>query len=190
MHLTGRSFLRHLASRRYRTTPSALPSPAIVYPLSLQIQGPDDSRTVQRTFASPNALSIWVNSYKRAVLKALATSSQSELILSRSDYTRLDPSRVYSIHSPLHPELLDDIRHNQMADKAFEAKCRLALERYLSRNGKSITECRHDLTAPGTIDTTIKWDGLFKDPEGVHYLLECKHVMSLVVPLQLFLVYQ
>jgi hypothetical protein len=138
---------------------------------------------VQRTFLSPEGLSKWVNAHRCAALKAFPTSSQSEIIFSRSEYNSLDPSRVYGIFSPFHPKPVEDIRHNQMADKAFEAKCRLALGLYLSDHGRKITEHSRELIEPGETDTLIEWDGLFIDQENMYYLLECKHFMTTVVPL-------
>lgn len=192
--------------RVYTSTASA-PTAVISFPITLKILGPQESSPIDRVFKSPEALSTWVSSHKRAALKAFATPTQKEEFFSRSDYPLLDPKRTYGVYAPLHSEEMEDIRHNQIADKAFEDKCRLAMAKFLKEQGQQVEEQDRVLynlmpeSSPGPSDNespassplhtstlacrtksdvAIKWDGVWKDGRRIYYLLECKHFMTAV----------
>jgi hypothetical protein len=67
-------------------------------------------------------LTKWVSTYKRAALKVFTTPTHEEEILSEDQYSSLDVNRVYGISSPFHTKEVTDLRHNQIADPAFEKK--------------------------------------------------------------------
>src|SRR5436190_21881273 len=74
------------------------------YPLTLKTQGPDESEPVNRVFKDKHCLAKWVSTYRCAALKAFATQTQDEDILSESQYFSLDTTRIYGISSSLHAE--------------------------------------------------------------------------------------
>ena len=192
---------------RLYTSTASVPTAVTSFPITLKIQGPKESSPIARVFKSPEALSTWVSSHKRAALKAFATPAQKEEIFSRSDYRSLDPKRTYGVYAPLHSEEMEDIRYNQIADKAFEDKCRLAIAKFLKEQGQQVEEQDrvlynlvpgssigtshnespassplHNSTLAGRpkSDVAIEWEGVWKDGTGIYYLLECKHFMTAV----------
>jgi len=170
---------------------ASLPSNVVQYPIVLRTQAPDDSEPVERLFRSRHCLTKWVSTYKRAALKAFPSTTQKEEILSEDQYSSLDVDRVYGISSPLHTEEVTDLRHNQIADRAFEEKCRLAVSRYLISQGLDIQDRERTLYEnvlgwnathmPPKPNAAIEWEGLWMDGDGIYYLLECKHFMTLVL---------
>jgi hypothetical protein len=156
------------------------------FPMNLQILEPNELITITRTFETPDALKIYVSAHKRAVLKALSTPTLTERIIHPSAYSTLDPSRIYSIYSPLHTEESADIRYNQVTDRAFEHKSRLALEQFLKSKGLTVVERGRELykrdnsVEKAKSDAVIEWDGFWTDEAGTYYVLECKHFMSAV----------
>jgi hypothetical protein len=170
---------------------ASIPPNVIQYPIVLKTQAPDESEPVQHLFRDRQYLTKWVNTYKRAALKAFATPTHEEQILSEGQYSSLDVNRVYGISSPLHTEEVTDLRHNQIADPAFEEKCRHTVSRYLITKGVDIQDREHTLYEnvlgrnathmPPKPIAAIEWDGLWMDEDGIYYLLECKHFMTSVL---------
>src|SRR5579859_6890955 len=139
---------------------------------------------------SPEALSTWVSSHKRVALMVFTTPTQKEEFFSRSDYPLPDPKRTYSVYAPLHSEEMEDIQHNQIADKVFEDKRRSAMAKFLNEQGQQAEEqdcVLYNLmpeSSPGPSDNkspassplhtstlacctksdvAIAWDGVWKD---------------------------
>ena len=156
------------------------------FPMNLQILEPNETVMITRRFDTPEALKIYVSAHKRAILKALSTPTADEMIIHPSAYSTLDPSRTYSIHAPLHTEESGDIRHNQVTDRAFEDKSRLALEQFLKSQGLEIIERSRELyeldnsMEKAKRNAVVEWDGFWTDQVGMYYVLECKHFMSSV----------
>jgi hypothetical protein len=69
-------------------------------PINLQIREPNEKATVTRTFATPEALKIYVFAHKRAVLKALSTPTEAETIIDDPVSLR---SKVSSLEVALEP---------------------------------------------------------------------------------------
>lgn len=170
---------------------SSVPPNVVHYPIVLKTQAPDESEPVERLFRDRQCLTKWISTYGRAVLKAFATPTQKEEILSENHFSSLDMNRVYGISSPLHTEAIVDLHHNQIADRAFEEKCRHAVSQYLIIQGRHIQDCEQILyenvfvqnavhMVPKPIPA-IEWNGLWKDQDGIYYLLECKHFLTLAL---------
>ena len=153
------------------------------FPIKIKVFEPNESVSITRSFEAPEALELYVSSYKRALLKAVATPTAPEEIILPSAYSRLDPSRIYYIHAPLHMEESADIGHNQVTDRAFEAKSRLALEKYLKCQGLQLLPRPRELYTSEKNrrrKAVIDWDGFWLDDAGIYYAMECKHFMSAV----------
>jgi len=112
--------------------------------------------------------------------------------------------RIGHMVSTLHSQELEDIRHHQIADKAFQDKCRLPMARFLEEQGKQVqaqdrvynlvpkssvqepcdteSSAQATSTLPGCTqsDVAIERGGVWKDGQGRYYLLECTHFMSAV----------
>jgi hypothetical protein len=110
---------------------------------------------------------------------------------------------------------MEDIRHNQVADKAFEDKCRPAMVKFLEEQGQQAEpqdrifynrvpkppvqetsdtrspahSARDNSTSEGPTnwDIVIEWNGVWKDEQGVYNLLECKHCMTAVLIPNMFI---
>ena len=119
---------------------TSVPPNVIQYPIVLKTRGPDESEPVERLFRDRQCLIKWINTYKRATLKAFATPTQKEEILSENHYSSLDVNRIYGISSSYHMEKETDLHHNQIADLAFKEKCRHAVSRYLTSQGVRIQD--------------------------------------------------
>ena len=178
------NWLRPRMLSRVQSTTAIMDSATTKFPINLQILEPNEKATVTRTFATPEALKIYVSAHKRAVLKALSTPTEAETIIHPSSYSALDSSRTYLIYAPLHTEEGVDIHHNQVMDRVFEGKCRLALERFLMSQGLKVVEYSRELYKLDNSEgktkkiPVIEWDGCWTDEAGMYYVLECKHFMS------------
>src|SRR5271170_3110788 len=169
---------------------ASIPPNVVQYPIILKTQAPDEFEPVQRLFGNRQCWIKWVSTYKRAALKAFASPTHNEEILSENLYSCLDVNRVYGISSPFHTERKTDLRHNQIADPAFEEKCRHAVSRYLISQGVDIQDRERTLYEnvlrqnathmPPKPIAAIEWNGLWMDADGIYYLLECKHFMTSV----------
>ena len=171
---------------RIQSTAAIVNSATTKFPMNLQILEPDEQITITRTFDTPEALKIYVSAHKRAVLKALSTPTADEKIIHPSSYSALDPSRTYLIYAPLHTKEIADVRHKKVADRAFEQKCRFALEGFLNSQGLNVVEFGRELYKfdnsweKAKNISVIEWDGCWTDELGKYYVLECKRFMSAV----------
>jgi hypothetical protein len=80
-------------------------------------------------FHTIRELSEFVKLY-RGILYVMHANGTSTFILPEK-YCEMSPSTVYEIRSPYFDPLIDERRHRQIADKAFEQKSREAMIRYL-----------------------------------------------------------
>lgn len=179
---------------RYNTLTPNTPSTTLTYPLLLRIQAPDGRSPTLRKFDTPDTLHRYVKGYKRAILKAFASSTEAEQYFGPPQYRTLNSNLVYAVHSPFHTSEMDDRTHNQIADRPFEAKCRRALSTYLSCKGDAITEQERILYRVNDVDGSekgssremaVEWDGLYTNKKGTYYVLECKHLMTSVFTIDL-----
>lgn len=71
----------------------------------------------------------YINSYNGALATLCANGDY--YLIPRSKYFEVSPSITYEIVSPYFNSMTEERQHRQIADKAFEAKSRKALLRYL-----------------------------------------------------------
>jgi|SRR5579859_6013470 len=179
---------------RYNTLTPNTPRTTLTYPLLLRIQAPDERSPTLRKFNTPDALHSYVKGYKRATLKAFASSTEAEQYFAPPQYRTLNSNLVYAVHSHFHTSEMDDRTHNQIADRAFKAKCRRALLTHLSCKGDALTEKERILYRVDDVDGSerdsiremaVEWDGLYTNKKGTYYVLECKHLMTSVFTIEL-----
>jgi hypothetical protein len=92
-------------------------------------------------------------------------------------FKQIEDGEKYNVYSRYLKSFSDEVRWQQMEDKAME-EVSLAMKNYLLKNlGSSVIEMPTDIMGS---DGKIKqeWDGAFK-VEDVLYLCEAKHVMTL-----------
>lgn len=93
-------------------------------------------------------------------------------------FKQIEDGEKYNVYSRYLKSFSDEVRWQQMEDRAMEEEVSLAMKNYLLKNlGFSVMEMPTDIMGS---DGKIKqeWDGAFK-VEDVLYLCEAKHVMTL-----------
>jgi hypothetical protein len=95
-------------------------------------------------------------------------------------FKQLEDGQKYGVFSRYEQSFSQELRWQQMEDKAMEEEITLAMKDFLQAHlGSDVTEMPTDVKEGTDGKTLQEWDAAFK-VDGVLYLCEAKHVMCAV----------
>ena len=141
-------------------------------PFSLKLITPHSKAPLVHDFDDAWGLDAFVRCYGGSLRGPIPNRLK---VISYSKYNSLSPDSTYEIFSPYFEAVEEQRHHNQIADKSFESKARLALIRYLGETGMKYHEIARVIKNGN--DVVAEWEGIFEIDGGV-WFLECKNTIN------------